>query len=421
MKEAILLLGIVAYYTIGRRCQSMILIVISLYVYWLVANWSIIPIVILSLIITLCGYFIEKYRSKWFLILPIILIILTFTLFRHSVLGLTLPIGLSVLSFTGISYLVDQYRNPRRDSIWDVLSYLLFFPKIFAGPIERANDFINDEPHRFSSINIYNGIKYLIFASFCKFVVGDMLSSTEFNSHGIGLLFQMLTFGIGFFFDFWAYTMMAIGVGCLFGYRLSISFNKPYYAGTFAEFWHRWNITLGTWLRDYVYIPCGGNRLSLPVWSLAVLFVFIVSGLWHGTTIPFIVWGLINGSLIIVERIIIKTKRLKGIHGNIYALTVAVVMALLWQLFIVDSLRELQYRFQDVFIVSSFDIMPLIQFLVCLLSMIVLTSDKVFNLVRYESTTPGKIIAEGTMLSLMFVTLVFLNCPMSFNFFYFRF
>lgn len=420
MSVAILLLGIIAYYTIGRHCQSMILIAISLYVYWLVAKWSIMPIAVLSFVITICGHFIGRHHTKWFLFTPIVMIIVAFTCLRESILGIGLPIGLSVLSFTGISYLVDQYRKPTQYSLWDVLCFLLFFPKIFAGPIERVSDFIREKPRRFIWQNLYTGGKYLIFAAFCKFVIGDMISATEFDSHGIGLLFQMLTFGIRFFFDFWAYTMMAIGVGYLFGYRLSVNFNKPYYAGTFKAFWHRWNITLGTWLRDYVYIPCGGNRLSFPLWCLAIFLVFIVSGLWHGTTIPFIVWGIAHACLICIEKII-KPDRLKSVYRFGYALLVAFIAALLWQLFIVDSLKELHCRFQEVFTQNSFEIFPLIQFATCVIAMVVLTSDKVFDLVRYESSSRCAIISEVTMLSLMSFTLVLLNCPLSFNFFYFRF
>lgn len=421
MSGAILLLGIIAYYTIGRRYQSAILVAMSLYVYWQVSQWSIVPIAILSITIVLSGFVIARHPNKWLLATTIILIILTFVLLKESVFKMKFPIGLSVISFTGISYVVDQYRESKRYSFIDVLSYLLFFPKIFAGPIERAKSFIDVEPRDFLVKNIYTGIKYLIFAAFCKFIVGDVLASTDFDSLGIGLLFQMLTFGIGFFFDFWAYTMMAIGVGYLFGYKLSVSFYKPYYASTFKEFWHRWNITLGTWLRDYIYIPCGGNQLGLPSWSVAVLLVFIVSGLWHGTTLPFIVWGFVHAVFLIIEKTIVKLQRCKAVCRYGYALVVALFVSLLWQLFIVDSLAEFLFRFQNVFSYWNFDIFLLGQFSLCVIAMILLTSDKIFDLVRYESKSESEIVAEVTMLSLMSVSLLLMNCPLSFNFFYFRF
>lgn len=421
MNWAMLLLGIITYYSIGRRYQSAILIAMSLYVYWLVSQWSIVPIAIQSSVIVLSGLLIGKHPNKWLLVTAIISIILVFILLKEGVFRQKFPIGLSVVSFTGISYIVDQYREPKRYSIIYVLSYLLFFPKIFAGPIERAKSFIDVEPKDFLGKNIYTGIKYLIFAAFCKFVVGDILASTDFDSLGIGLLFQMLTFGIGFFFDFWAYTMMAIGIGYIFGYKLSVSFNKPYYAGTFKEFWHRWNITLGTWLRDYIYIPCGGNHLGLPLWCGAVLLVFIISGLWHGTTLPFIVWGVAHAGFLMIEKVIVKPRRFKAICRYCYALGVALIAALLWQLFIVDSLREFLYRFQNVFSYWHFDIFSLGQFVLCAIATVLLTLDKVFNLVRCESTSRSGIIAEVTMLTLMSATLLLMNCPLSFNFFYFRF
>lgn len=418
---AILLLGIIAYYTIGRRCQSALLVAMSLYVYWTVAKWSIVPILVLSLLIVAFGQLLERYHSKWMLIAPIAGIVSSFILLRASFFNIMLPIGLSVVSFTGISYLVDQYRKPRHYIVIDVLCFLLFFPKIFAGPIERVNDFIKSESLDFSWANIYNGSKYLIFAAFTKYIVGDILSVTDFDSLGIGLLFQMLTFGLGFFFDFWAYTLMAIGFGKIFGYNLSISFFKPYYAGSFTEFWHQWNITLGTWLRDYIYIPCGGNRLQLPIWCAVIFLVFIISGLWHGATFPFIVWGLVHATLICVEKIIIKPKVLTVVIRYVYAVFVAIVVALLWQLFIVNSLNDFLSRLQSVFTYSHFDIMPMLQFLACGITMAILTSDRIFNLIRFESSSRLKIIAESTMLALMLATLLIFNCPMSFNFFYFRF
>lgn len=421
MNWAILLLEIIAYYTIGRRYQSTLLVAMSLYVYWFVARWSIIPIIALSLGITLFGKLLENRHSKSFVITPITLIILCFILLRYSNAGIVIPVGLSVLSFTGISYLVDQYKNPKHYQSVEVLSYLLFFPKIFAGPIERDNNFINSEIRSFQMANIYKGIKYLIFAAFCKFIIGDIVSSTNFDALGLGLLFQMLTFGIGFFFDFWAYTLMSIGVGELFGYNLSVSFDKPYYAGSFREFWHRWNITLGTWLRDYIYIPCGGNRLSLPLWSLIVLLVFIISGLWHGATLPFIIWGAVHACLVCFETIVVRPQNLHACFRYLYGVIVALIAALLWQLFVVDSMEDMLLRFQNTIIAAPIEMKIMVQFAVSLVAMVVLTSDRIFNLVRVESTHKRGIIAEVTMLTLMLTILVILNCPMSFNFFYFRF
>lgn len=421
MSWAILLLGIIAYYTIGRRYQSTLLVAISLYVYGIVAQWSIIPIIIMSLVITLFGQLLEKHDTRWFVITPIMLTILCFIPLRYSNIGIALPIGLSVLSFTGIGYLVDQYKNPKHYEPIDILSYLLFFPKIFAGPIERANNFVCREIKPFQKANIYNSIKYLIFASFCKFIIGDIIVSTDLDAVGIGLLFQMLTFGIGFFFDFWAYTLMAIGVGRLFGYHLSVSFYKPYYAGTFREFWHRWNITLGTWLRDYIYIPCGGNQLSLPRWSFTILLVFLVSGLWHGATLPFIIWGTVHACLVCFEKIAVRPQNLPAFLRYFYGVIVALIAALLWQLFIIDSVEDILLRFRNTLIAAPLEVKPIIQLVVSVVAMVFLTSDRVFNLVRFESTRKIGIIAEVTMLTLMLVTLFIFNCPMSFNFFYFRF
>lgn len=420
MSIAITICAIILYYTAGKRYQSWILIALSLFVYWQVAQWNILLLFSIAVMVGICASYLERDNTKTAVAIPVSVIVAGFFFLRSDIGGLGFPLGYSVLAFTSISILLDQYRNPAHYRFADILSYLLFFPKIFAGPIERASNFISSSEKRFNGMSCYVGFKYLIFAVFCKLVVADNLASTELTGIGVNLWMEIFVYSIGFFFDFWAYTLMAIGVGKLFEYDLSANFFKPYYSSSFREFWHRWNITLGTWLRDYIYIPLGGNKLPYIKWALAVLLVFIVSGVWHGTTLPFIVWGICHGILLIAERGLV-TKINLPLLKVAYSIVVFIFVSLLWQLFIVDSLGSAIQRYASLFDSEPFHGELAVKLLLSSLAYIFLTSSSVFSLIQKSSNNRTFVIAEVSMLAVMLSVLIFLNCPLSFNFFYFRF
>lgn len=241
------------------------------------------------------------------------------------------------------------------------------------------------------------------------------------SAYGINQVINIFVFALGFFFDFWGYTLMAIGVGKLFGYNLSESFNRPYESRTLREFWHRWNITLGTWLRDYIYIPLGGNRNSTLKWIAVVMLVFLLSGLWHGSTLPFILWGLCHGGLLCVESKIIKPDRLNRFGTTVYRIVVMALVALLWQLFLIDSAGDIIPQIHSLFIYEPLAPTIICKLGICLIGMFLLTSDKAIGILNGQQSEAKAIVVEVSVLSLMLVSLLLLNCPMSFNFFYFRF
>lgn len=420
MSIAITICAIILYYTVGKRYQSWILIALSLFVYWQVAQWNILLLFSIAVMVGICTSYLERNNTKTAVAIPVSVIIAGFFFLRSDVGGLGFPLGYSVLAFTSISILIDQYRNPAHYRYADILSYLLFFPKIFAGPIERTSNFISSSEKGFNGMSCYVGFKYLIFAAFCKLMVADNLASTEFTGIGLNLWMEIFVYSIGFFFDFWAYTLMAIGVGKLFGYDLSANFFKPYYSYSFREFWHRWNITLGTWLRDYIYIPLGGNKLPYIKWALAVLLVFIVSGVWHGTTLPFIVWGICHGILLIAERGLVTHKKLPLLKVA-YSIVVFILVSLLWQLFIVDSLGSAIQRYASLFDSEPFHGELAVKLVQSTLAYVLLTSSRVLSLIQKSSNNRTFVIAEVSMLAVMLSALIILNCPLSFNFFYFRF
>lgn len=421
MSIAITISAIILYYTVGKRYQSWILIVLSLFVYWQVAKWNILLLSSVAIMVSICASYLERNKTKTAVSIPVAVIIVGFFFLRYDIGGIGFPLGYSVLAFTSISVLIDQYRNPANYRLVDILSYLLFFPKIFAGPIERASNFVYSSEKQFNGLSCYTGLKYLIFAAFCKLVVADNLASTEITGVGVNLWMEIFIYSISFFFDFWSYTLMAIGLGKLFGYDLSINFYKPYYSSSFREFWHRWNITLGTWLRDYIYIPLGGNRLPFIKWAVVVLLVFIVSGIWHGATLPFIAWGVCHGILIITERGFVAQKRLQPLLQVAYSMMVFIFVSLLWQLFVIDTLYDAIQRYAALFEYQPFQGELAVKLVMSSLAYMLLTSSRVFSLIHKSSDNRTFVIAEVSMLAVMLSFLILLNCPMSFNFFYFRF
>lgn len=420
MMWLVIILGVVIYYTIGRSCQSYILTALSLYVYWQFGQWSIVPIVAMTIMFLIASAAMEKCRSKVLLWLPTMISITGFFVFRNNISNLVLPLGYSVMTFSGISLLIDQYQRGKRYNWADVASFLLFFPKIFAGPIERANDFITILPKSFNFATIYIGIKYLIFASFCKFIVSDFIVA-DLEHPGINLWFGIITYAITFFFDFWAYSLMAIGAGYMLGYHLSVSFDRPYYAQSLRDFWHRWNITLGTWLRDYIYIPLGGNRLKPFKQAGDIMLVFCVSGLWHGSSLPFICWGVMHGFMLCVERFLIKPERRNIIAQIFYAMSMFVIISLLWQLFVVDTMPDFCSILSRLLQPSDLILSSLYKLLSGLAAVAILTHRKVVGLISHNAIQLNQIITESTMLTLMLVALLLLNTPFNLNFFYFRF
>ena len=232
-------------------------------------------------------------------------------------LGLVLPLGISFYTFEMISYAVDVYRgrlvSTRR---WrHFLLFLAFFPHLIAGPIVRAGDFLYqiDRRRRPRLRVMSEGVYLLIRGFFLKVVVADnlapvvdahwALASAPGASASLGVLVAVL-FGFQILCDFDGYSTIARGAAYLLGFRLPVNFDSPYVARTFREFWQRWHITLSRWLRDYLYVSLGGNRVGRWRLHLNLLIVMALGGLWHGAANTFLVWGLLHGTALVVERIL---------------------------------------------------------------------------------------------------------------------
>jgi len=226
--------------------------------------------------------------------------------FNYSPLNIILPVGISFYTFQSLSYTLDVYFKKMEPTtkLINFLAFVSFFPQLVAGPIERARKLLPqfDELKQFDYQASRSGLLLILFGLFKKVVIADRLAvfinqtygSIE-EARGIAMLMGVVFFAFQLYLDFSAYSDIAIGTARLFGFKLTTNFRRPYLSASFSDFWNRWHITLSSWFRDYIYIPLGGNRRGTNRRITNLLVVFFLSGLWHGASWNFVIWGVING------------------------------------------------------------------------------------------------------------------------------
>lgn len=230
-----------------------------------------------------------------------------------------LTLGISFILFQSISYSVDVYRKtlPAEKNILHFALYLAFFPKLISGPIERADAVLKQirEPKNFSLTALKEGLSLLLLGLFYKLVLSDNIAAvinpvleTYADYSGLEITLAVILFAFQIYGDFSGYSLMAIGSAKALGFELHTNFDAPYHAESVAEFWRRWHITLNDWLRDYLYIPLGGNRKGTVRKYLNTMIVFLLSGLWHGAGWSFVIWGGLNGLYIVAEGLISSSR-----------------------------------------------------------------------------------------------------------------
>jgi len=276
---------------------------------------------------------IESQRRKWVLVLSVVLSCSPLFFFKYfnffntnlsevarfldwnysiESLSVILPIGISFFTFQSLSYIIEVYRKTHRAEYHPgmLALYIMFYPQLVAGPIERPGNLIPQlyEEHSFDAERVLNGLKLMVWGYFKKVVIADKIAIVVENvySHptdftGVPLIAAALFFGLQVYCDFSGYSDIAIGSAQIMGVRLMENFNRPLHSPTVAEFWRRWHISLMTWFRDYVYIPLGGNRVGRWRWYFNLFFTFTLSGLWHGAGWGFVLWGSLNGVYLIIS------------------------------------------------------------------------------------------------------------------------
>ncbi len=250
-------------------------------------------------------------------------------------LKLALPIGISFYSFQIISYLFDVYRGriPVEGNLIDFATYVVMFPQLIAGPIVRFQDIQSELKAREISLSkVAEGVERFCCGLGKKVLIADVLGELVIKIDAVEekhLLFYWvvaIVYTLQIYYDFSGYSDMAIGLGRMLGFHFPENFDYPYISKSITEFWRRWHMTLGGWFRDYVYIPLGGSHVGFRRWIVNVFVVWLLSGLWHGASWNYVLWGLYYGILLMLEKLFLKKilDRIPGVFAHVYTLFLVV-------------------------------------------------------------------------------------------------
>ena len=263
--------------------------------------------------------------------------------------GILLPLGISFYTFQSLSYTIDVYRGevePTRRFL-DFAAYVAMFPQLVAGPIVRFSQLSDALRHRRESrAQFSQGIgflviglaKKLLLANPCGWVADQAFGAAELDAATAWI--GLLAYAFQIYYDFSGYSEMAIGLGLMMGFVLPVNFNAPYRSASIGEFWRRWHITLGSWVRDYLYLPLGGSRRGQARTIMNLVIVMLLVGLWHGAAWQFVVWGGAHGVLLALERAARPLALVGRIPTVVKVVLTFVVVCLTWVVFRADSLAE---------------------------------------------------------------------------------
>lgn len=361
------------YYLLPMRYRWMLIFVASCYFYMAFVPAYILILFFIILVDYVSAILIERSegkKRKLFLIGSLLANILLLCFFKyfnfinanlvtvfgwvgkdfHPInLNILLPIGLSFHTFQSMSYTIEVFKGKQKAEkhLGYFANYVLFFPQMVAGPIERYEHLGNELKKGQSPLyeNFSNGFRLILFGLFVKMAIADNLApyinqiyEAPFKYSSPEVLLAVVLFSFQIYADFYGYSTIAVGCARLLGIRIMDNFNTPYLSKSIGEFWSRWHISLSTWFRDYLYIPLGGNRVALFRWSLNILIVFMVSGLWHGASWTFVVWGALHGCVLLAERYFsllfkFKADEAKGILRALLALKTFMLSSFIWIFF----------------------------------------------------------------------------------------
>lgn len=364
------------YFIVPKAIKNTVLLISSLIFY----GWGEPKYVFLMLLTVSVSYIFgiltDKYRGKIIgkisFILSIVINLSFLIYFKYAdffienvnrvtglsipLLNVILPIGISFYTFQIMSYNIDLYRGKVKvqKNPFTLATYLSLFPQLIAGPIVRYSDVERELYKRTNTIdNIYLGIRRFIFGLSKKVLIANTLGElcTTFTTTNDKSLFFFWLYGISYmlqiYFDFSGYSDMAIGIGKILGFKFPENFNYPFISKSITEFWRRWHISLGSWFRDYVYIPLGGNRVSKRRWFINIGVVWFLTGFWHGAEWNFILWGLYFAILLTIEKLfLIKYLEKSKVLSHIYLLFTILVS---FVLFSGNSLSDSLYYIGGLF------------------------------------------------------------------------
>ena len=363
------------YFLVPQRFRNTVLLLASLFFY----GWGeprLLALMVFTIVLFyICGLAIGKAATqkgkKFWLLVSVVISLALLGLFKYAdffigslnavtglsipLLRLALPVGISFYTFQCLSYTVDVYRGnvpPQKNPV-SFGAYVALFPQLIAGPIVRYVDVARElEGRTHSWENASVGVRRFLVGLGKKVLLADnfaLLMKLFRESAEPSTLFYWMyavAFALNIYFDFSGYSDMAIGLGRIFGFHFLENFNYPYLSGSVTEFWRRWHMSLGSWFRDYVYIPLGGNRVSKGRWVFNILTVWMLTGLWHGAAWNFVLWGLLFAVLLLTEKWVPALQKLPKVLRHGYVL-LAVVLSFV--LFNAESMAQLGNDFAGLF------------------------------------------------------------------------
>jgi len=326
-----------SYWSLNHRLQNCLLLVAGYFFYGYVHPWFLILIAASTVVDFSLALGMQRWpeRKKQLLVASVVANLGLLSFFKYfnffvenvravaaalhfpvplPLLQIGLPVGISFYTFQSLSYVVDVYRGrlEARTNFIDYATFVALFPQLVAGPIERAAHILPqvENPRHFDPARARIGLTWMCWGFFKKLVIADNMATITgkiffTRAPGFALVWVgTLAFCVQIYADFSAYTDIARGSARLLGFELMRNFDHPYLSQTPSEFWRRWHISLSSWFRDYVYIPLGGNRVSAARHYFNLWFTFVLSGLWHGASWNFVIWGAYHGTLLVVYQLI---------------------------------------------------------------------------------------------------------------------
>ena len=355
---------IILYFIVPKKFKNFILFLSSIFFYFCgepIYTFLMIGEIFIAYV---GARYLEKHRKKSILVSLLAIHIGALGLFKYSdftinninqifgskipLLKLALPIGISFYTFQIISYVVDVYRGKvkAQKSFLKLATYVSLFPQLIAGPIVRYETIEKELDSRTSNFeNFAYGVRRFVIGLGKKVLIANMLgelcdgfSTTNEKSILFYWIFA-ISYSLQIYFDFSAYSDMAIGLGRMFGFHFLENFNYPYISKSITEFWRRWHMSLSSWFRDYVYIPLGGNRKGTIILVRNIFIVWALTGIWHGANWTFVIWGLMYGIMLIIEKLLL-TKHLEKMPSILQRIYVLFIVMISFIIFNANSIGE---------------------------------------------------------------------------------
>lgn len=355
---------IILYFIVPKKFKNFILFLSSIFFYFCgepIYTFLMIGEIFIAYV---GARYLEKYRKKSIIVSLLAIHIGALGLFKYSdftinninqifgskipLLKLALPIGISFYTFQIISYVVDVYRGKvkAQKSFLKLATYVSLFPQLIAGPIVRYETIEKELDSRTSNFeNFAYGVRRFVIGLGKKVLIANMLgelcdvfSTTNEKSILFYWIFA-ISYSLQIYFDFSAYSDMAIGLGRMFGFHFLENFNYPYISKSITEFWRRWHMSLSSWFRDYVYIPLGGNRKGTIILVRNIFIVWALTGIWHGANWTFVIWGLMFGIMLIIEKLFL-TKHLEKMPSILQRIYVLFTVMISFIIFNANSIGE---------------------------------------------------------------------------------